>query len=370
MHATQLIALGLAVTITAVTAAFLRYTGLGTAMRSLANDREITAMLGVPVRRVEAAAWLGSGVVCGAGALLLASLVRLDANALTFFVISALAAAVVGRLRSLWVTLAAGLVIGLVEAILTPFDSISPYRSMTPFVFAIVALLWFGRRRIVTLAEPTLTPSRTSVLPLFPALGDRARTVLRVSLVGAVLLFCLLALPELTSTYWIKVFTAIAIFSITALGLGLLYGRVGMISLCQVSLLAIGGWITLRIGYGTGLPFPLVLVIARDHHRDHRGGRRPDRAAAERSLPRPRDPDVRGGRLDRPPGDRASRTAEAASSAGRPQAQARELRRPDIATGSASYMRYCIIVALILFVLAYLHLEPQAGSFLGGHPPK
>ncbi len=33
---------------------------LGTAMRALANDREITATLGVPVRRVEAAAWLGS----------------------------------------------------------------------------------------------------------------------------------------------------------------------------------------------------------------------------------------------------------------------------------------------------------------------
>ena len=37
------------------------HTSLGTAMRALANDREITATLGVPVRRVEAAAWLGSG---------------------------------------------------------------------------------------------------------------------------------------------------------------------------------------------------------------------------------------------------------------------------------------------------------------------
>ena len=32
-------------------------------MRALANDREVTAVLGVPVRRVEAAAWLGSGLL-------------------------------------------------------------------------------------------------------------------------------------------------------------------------------------------------------------------------------------------------------------------------------------------------------------------
>ena len=43
-------------------------------MRALANDREITATLGVPVRRVEAAAWFGSGLVCGAAGLLLPDL--------------------------------------------------------------------------------------------------------------------------------------------------------------------------------------------------------------------------------------------------------------------------------------------------------
>ena len=49
--------------LTAGTTLFLKYTKLGTAYRALANDREITATLGVPVRRVEAAAWFGSGLV-------------------------------------------------------------------------------------------------------------------------------------------------------------------------------------------------------------------------------------------------------------------------------------------------------------------
>ena len=56
-----MIALAAGVVLTAATAAFLRYTKLGTAMRAMANDREITATLGVPVRRVEAAAWFGCG---------------------------------------------------------------------------------------------------------------------------------------------------------------------------------------------------------------------------------------------------------------------------------------------------------------------
>ena len=90
-------------------------------MRALANDREITATLGVPVRQVEAAAWLGSGLVCGAAGLLLADLfTSLDYTALTFLVISSLAAALIGRLRSLWVTLAGGLAVGLVQAIADP----------------------------------------------------------------------------------------------------------------------------------------------------------------------------------------------------------------------------------------------------------
>src|SRR5207247_7977808 len=113
---TQVIALGAGVVLTVGTGAYLRYTKLGTAMRALANDREITATLGVPVRRVEAAAWLGCGLVCGASGLLLADLLGSLAYAtLTFAVIAALSASLIGRLRSLPATLVGGGVIGLVQ---------------------------------------------------------------------------------------------------------------------------------------------------------------------------------------------------------------------------------------------------------------
>ncbi|HZN75725.1 MAG TPA: branched-chain amino acid ABC transporter permease [Micromonosporaceae bacterium] len=150
---TQIIALALGVLVTLATAAFLRRTGLGTAMRALANDREITAALGVPVRRVEAITWLVSGALAGAAGLLLSNLVGLDAATLTFLVISSLAAALIARLRSLVVTLLAGIVIGLVNAMVTPIFSISSYRDMTPFVLAAVALLFLSRHQQISFAR-------------------------------------------------------------------------------------------------------------------------------------------------------------------------------------------------------------------------
>jgi branched-chain amino acid transport system permease protein len=151
---TQIISIVAAIVITAAVTVFLRVTKLGTAMRAMANDREITATLGVPVRRVEAAAWFGSGIVCGAAGLVLPDLLTsLDYSALTFLVISALAAALIGRLQSLWMTLVGGMAVGLAQAIVTPYASVSAYRSAAPFVLAIVALLIMSRKRVVSISR-------------------------------------------------------------------------------------------------------------------------------------------------------------------------------------------------------------------------
>jgi branched-chain amino acid transport system permease protein len=159
---TQIIALALAFVITASVTVFMKATKLGTAMRALANDREITATLGVPVRRVEAAAWFGSGLFCGMAGLLLPDLLTsLDYAALTFLVISAIAAALIGQLRSLWMTLFGGIAVGVLQAVLTvysretPISSVSSYRAAAPFALAIIALLYMSRRRVVTLSRTT-----------------------------------------------------------------------------------------------------------------------------------------------------------------------------------------------------------------------
>ncbi len=148
---TQVIALALGVAITVGTAVFLRFSKLGTAMRAMANDREITATLGVPVRRVEAAAWLGCGLLAGVAGIMLADLSALDDTTLTFtVVISSLAAALIGQLRSIPVTFAAAIVIGLVHDLITPITQISNYQDMTPFVLAAIALLVMSRGQVMT----------------------------------------------------------------------------------------------------------------------------------------------------------------------------------------------------------------------------
>jgi branched-chain amino acid transport system permease protein len=122
-------------------------------MRAMANDREITAMLGVPVRRVEASAWFGCGILSGIAGVLLADLVALDATTLTFLVLSTLAATLIARLRSIGITFAAAIVVGLVTSLLTPINSVGDYRDMTPFVLAAAALLFLNRRRVISLTS-------------------------------------------------------------------------------------------------------------------------------------------------------------------------------------------------------------------------
>ncbi|WP_322748336.1 MULTISPECIES: branched-chain amino acid ABC transporter permease [unclassified Frankia] len=143
---TQVLALVLTLGTTAVATVLLRVTRTGTAMRALADDRELSSMLGVRVRRVEVLAWAVSGVLAGASAILLAGLTVLSAGNLTFLVIPALAAALMGRLVSLWATLAGGLGIGVLQAAVIPVAALSPYRNVIPFVCAVAMTLWLSRR--------------------------------------------------------------------------------------------------------------------------------------------------------------------------------------------------------------------------------
>lgn len=135
------------IVVAVLTTLALNGTKVGTGMRALADNRENTALLGVPVRKVEAVAWFGSGIVFGISGLLLAAQLGMEIAALTFtFPVAALAAALIGRIESLWVTVAAAFVIGLVQSSLGAVNLLAEYRNTTPFVCAIVVLVWFGWR--------------------------------------------------------------------------------------------------------------------------------------------------------------------------------------------------------------------------------
>src|SRR5258705_4986429 len=143
---TQFAAVALACLITGGVTLLLRRSRVGLTMRAMADDGELSALLGVRVGRVRRLSWAISGLLAGVSGLLVADLVRLDASTLTFLVIPGVAAAIIGRLRSLGVTLAAGLGLGVVEAIGAPFASVSAYRGIAPFAVAVLFLfLWSPR---------------------------------------------------------------------------------------------------------------------------------------------------------------------------------------------------------------------------------
>jgi branched-chain amino acid transport system permease protein len=136
---------------------FLAKTATGTAMRAIANDRDVASLLGIPVRRVEAMAWLGSGVLCGIVFLLLPPLFKnLDQATMTWFIIGALGGAIVGQFKSLWITFIASVLIGVLESVLSPFEGnlliLAKMRRMVPFVVAVIAIVWISRKRTVVLA--------------------------------------------------------------------------------------------------------------------------------------------------------------------------------------------------------------------------
>jgi branched-chain amino acid transport system permease protein len=91
-----------------------------------------------------------------------------------------------------------------------------------------------------------------------------AATPRRIITIVVFLLLVLFALPAVLGAFWMKIALEMAAYSMVTLGLGLLVGRVGIYSLCQIPLVAAGAWFSLRVYYlfDEQLPFPLMLLAA------------------------------------------------------------------------------------------------------------
>lgn len=125
--------------------AFLKYTSVGLHMRALANNRDLSALIGIPILRVETLAWGMSGVIAGFTGLMFGDLIRLEPTVITFMVIPSIAAAICGRLEHLSLVLVGGLSMGVIENMLTLSDTLKHVRPIAPFVIAALVLLWVQR---------------------------------------------------------------------------------------------------------------------------------------------------------------------------------------------------------------------------------
>ena len=95
--------------------AFLRYTSFGRAMRAVSDSPTSASLWGVPVNKVSAVSWMLGSLVAALAGILITPFINFDTTSLTLLIIDALAAALIGGLVSLPLTVLGGFVLGLLE---------------------------------------------------------------------------------------------------------------------------------------------------------------------------------------------------------------------------------------------------------------
>jgi branched-chain amino acid transport system permease protein len=183
----------------------------------------------------------------------------------------------------------------------------------------------------------------------------------RAAIIGVLLLFVLLGLPQLLSIYYIDAMTQVAVYAVVALGLGVLVGRVGLVSLGQAAVLAIGAWVAARLLFATSLPFELVILIS---------GIITMVLGTLVSLPAMR---MRGLFLALITLMLAGAITVVLASLNFPNGghgfsgynggalHAPQIRRPGIAVSDPAYFRYAVIVAVLMFLLVLVHVRTRPG---------
>lgn len=93
--------------------------------------------------------------------------------------------------------------------------------------------------------------------------GDLSAAARRRQLVVMAVLHAALAVVLAASVggYWRINLTAAYAVMLALMGSSLLFGQLGLVSLCQFALVGVGGWVALRLAH-LGLPFELCLVAA------------------------------------------------------------------------------------------------------------
>ncbi|MFN9475844.1 branched-chain amino acid ABC transporter permease [Acidovorax sp.] len=116
-----------------------RRTRWGTAMLAVVQNRDAARLMGIPIGRVVAAAFALSAVFAAVAGVLIAPLVNVQSDMGTLFGLKAFAVAILGGIGSAWGVMAAGLLFGVAEALITSTLG-SGYTQILTFSLVIVAL--------------------------------------------------------------------------------------------------------------------------------------------------------------------------------------------------------------------------------------
>jgi branched-chain amino acid transport system permease protein len=230
----NVLALVLAVAVALALRSLLFVSRTGVAMRAVVDNPTLAALNGAPPVTIARYSWmLGSVLSALAGILLASDGSALDPIVLTLFVAGAYGAAVVGKLKSLPLTFAGALALGVMQqhaSFALPHSS--AWQSVgiaVPGLFLFAALLLVPAAK---LSVGRVVGARTPVVPSLPSSVAR----------GVVFVLAMVVVANVAPAANLADITTGVIYALLLLSLVLLTGYSGQISLSQYVFLAIGAW--------------------------------------------------------------------------------------------------------------------------------
>jgi branched-chain amino acid transport system permease protein len=116
-----------------------RHTKAGKAMLAVVQNPDAARLMGIDVGKAIALAYAISTIFAGIAGILIAPLFNVSSDMGTLFGIKAFAVAIVGGITSAWGVVIAGLIYGIVEALITALAG-STYTQIVTFAVVILAL--------------------------------------------------------------------------------------------------------------------------------------------------------------------------------------------------------------------------------------
>jgi ABC-type branched-subunit amino acid transport system ATPase component/branched-subunit amino acid ABC-type transport system permease component len=237
-----------------ISAAF-RFTRFGLHTRAAAESEKGALVSGVSPERIAALNWMISCAVAGLAGILIAPIVPLVPSAYTLFIIPALAAAILGRFQSMTAAVAGGLAIGMIQSETTYLQAQHSWlpSSGLPELVPLVLILLV----LVVRAQPL--PSRGTILQQTLGRAPRPGRTLPPAAGAAAVAAIVLAL---THGSWRAAVVTSLISGIISLSLVVVTGYAGQVSLAQLTLAGVAGFILSPMTESWGVPFPIAPVLA------------------------------------------------------------------------------------------------------------
>ena len=248
---------------------FLRATHYGTAIRAAADNGDRAQLLGVPVQRLSTIVWTITGLLSALAVLLRVPIVGFASftsvsTAGAPLLLQTLAAAVVGRMTNLPVTVLTALGLGVIDQLSGWTFRDATYIDVVLFALIVAVLLL--RRGAFSRAADVAVSNWQAIRPVRPIPPELA--VLRSVRLGRtglmlVLLAATVALPLVLPPARTQLAALIAIYAIVGASLVVLTGYAGHISLGQVAFMGLSAAVTaVLVIHGADMFLALLAGIA------------------------------------------------------------------------------------------------------------